>query len=70
MPVSIGNFTTEQVFVVVNALTVDCLLGADYLVSHGAIIDHKCGYVVIKDNKIPFTRVVLLPFLTLPCVIE
>ena len=55
MPVSIGNFTTEQVFVVVNALTVDCLLGADYLVAHGVIIDYKRGCVVIKDNEIPFT---------------
>ena len=54
MPVSIGNFTTEQVFVV-NALTVDCLLGADYLVAHGVIIDYKRGCVVIKDNEIPFT---------------
>lgn len=55
MPVSIGNFTTEQVFVVVNALSMDCLLGADYLVAHGVIIDYKRGCVVIKDNEIPFT---------------
>ena len=52
MPVSIGNFTTEQVFVVVNALTMYYLLGADYLVAHGVIIDYKRGCVVIKDNEI------------------
>ena len=55
LPVSIGNFTTKQAFVVVNALTVDCLLGADYLVAHGVIIDYKRGFVVIKDSEIPFT---------------
>ena len=55
MPVRIGNFTAEQVFVVVNALTVYCLLSADYLVENAVIIDYKCGYVEIKDNKIPFT---------------
>ena len=51
MPVRIGNFTAEQVFVVVNALTVYCLLSADYLVENAVIIDYKCGYVEIKDNK-------------------
>lgn len=53
MPVCIGTFETEQVFIVVTALTVDCLLGADYLVTHGVIIDYKRGCVVIKDNEIP-----------------
>ena len=55
MPVSIGNFTTKQVFVVVNTLAVDCLLGADYLVAHGVIIDYKRSCVVIQNNEIPFT---------------
>ena len=50
MPVRIGNFTAEQVFVV-NALTVYCLLSADYLVENGVIIDYKHGCVAIKDNK-------------------
>ena len=53
MPVRIGTFETEQVFIVVTTLTVDCLLGADYLVTHGVIIDYKRGCVVIKDNEIP-----------------
>ena len=56
MPVNNGNFT---IFIVAaNALTVECLLGADYvaaLSAHGVIIDCKHGCVVIKDNKRPFT---------------
>ena len=55
MPVSIGNFTTGQVFDVANTLAVDCLLGADYLVAHGVIIDYKRSCVVIQNNEIPFT---------------
>ena len=35
--------------------TVDCLLGADYLISHKVIIDYKHINVVIKGHKIPFT---------------
>ena len=55
MPVSIGNFNIEQVFVVVNTFAVDCLLGTDNLVAHGVIIDYKCSFVVIQDNDVPFT---------------
>jgi len=33
VPVKIGSYQSEQVFTVVNTLTVDCLLGADYLIS-------------------------------------
>ena len=54
MSVSIGDFTCEQVFIVVSALTVDCLLGADYLVAHGVIINYKHGCVVI-NNEIPLS---------------
>ena len=53
MPICIATLKTEQVFIVVTNLTVDCLLGVDYLVTHGVIIDYKCGCVVIKDNEIP-----------------
>ena len=37
--VSIGSFTCEHTFIVICDLTVDCLLGADFLKKHGAIID-------------------------------
>ena len=52
--VTIGNFHTEQVFTVVNTLTVDCLLGSDFLISQAVIFDYKKCTVVIKGNKIPF----------------
>ena len=55
IPVKIGTYQTEQVFTVVNTLTVDCLLGADYLVTHEVIIDYKHSQVSIKGHKIPFT---------------
>ena len=52
--VTIGNFHTEQVFTVVNTLTVDCLLGSDFLISQEVIIDYKKCTVVIRGNEIPF----------------
>ncbi|XP_065918839.1 uncharacterized protein [Dysidea avara] len=55
IPVKIGTYQTEQVFTVVNTLTVDCLLGADYLVTYEVIIDYKHSHVAIKGHEIPFT---------------
>ena len=55
IPVKIGSYQSEQVFTIVNALTVDCLLGADYLVTHEVIINYKHNNVVIKGHNIPFT---------------
>lgn len=46
----------QQAFVVVNTLTADCLLGADYLVAHGIIINYKRGCVVIKDKNTFYTK--------------
>ena len=48
LPVSIATY---QVFIVVNTLTVDCLLDADYLVAYEVVIDYKHSVVVIKGNK-------------------
>ena len=39
--VTLDNFTTDHTFTVVRNLTVDCLLGADFLKRHAAILD--CG---------------------------
>ena len=39
--VTLDNFTVNHNFTVVNNLTVDCLLGADFLERHAAILD--CG---------------------------
>lgn len=55
LPVNIGNYQSAQVFIVVKTLTVDCLLGVDYLVAHEVVIDYKHGVVTIKGNEIPFT---------------
>ena len=38
LPVNVGNFQSDQVFIVVKTLTVDCLLGADYLVAHEVLL--------------------------------
>ena len=44
------------IYIYIYILIADYLLDADYLVeAHGIIIDYKCGWVVIEDNKIPFT---------------
>ena len=39
MAVSLGSFTTEEEFTVIRNLTVDCLLGADFLKEHSAVMD-------------------------------
>ena len=53
--VTIGSFHTEQVFTVVKSLTVDCLLGSDFLIAQEVIIDYKNRTVLIKGNELPFT---------------
>ena len=41
--VGLGSFQAEQKFVVARCLSVDCLLGADFLTKHCAMIDFKCN---------------------------
>ena len=53
--VTIGNVHAKQVFTVVNTLTVDCLLGSDFLIAQEVVIDYKKGTALIKGNEIPFT---------------
>ena len=55
IPVRIGSHQSEQVFTVVNTLTVDCLLGVDYLTANEVIIDYKHSHVTIRGHIIPFT---------------
>ena len=59
--ISIGNF--RYVFTIVNTLTVDCLLGADYLVAHEAVIDNKHCIVMIKRCGYHHSRIIF-PFQT------
>ena len=51
--VSIGSFTCEQEFTVIHDLTVDCLLGADFLKKHGAVIDCKSGTLSLGKHIVP-----------------
>ena len=39
LPVKLGNFESKHSFVVVDKLVVDCILGADFLFHHGAVLD-------------------------------
>ena len=45
LPVAIGDFNAQQKFVVVKNLSVDCLLGTDFLTAHKVVID--CGEQVL-----------------------
>ena len=45
IPVSVGQFKTDHEFIVVEHLSVECLLGADFLVKHGAVINCRAGTV-------------------------
>jgi len=51
--VTLGNFTVNHTFTVVNNLTVDYLLGADFLERYAAVLD--CGHntlVVGRESKV------------------
>jgi hypothetical protein len=51
---TIGDFTCEQSFVVVQNLTVPCLLGADFLINQAAVIDCKKGEMTLAGQfRIP-----------------
>lgn len=47
--VSLGSFSSEEEFTVIRNLTVDCLLGADFLKDHGAVMD--CGSSTLTIGK-------------------
>ena len=55
LPVNVGDFQFDQVFIVVKTSTVDCLLSGDYLLAHEVPIDYKLSVVTVKENEIPFT---------------
>ena len=41
--VSLGSFSTGKEFTIIHNLTVDCLLGVNFLKKHGAVMDHQCS---------------------------
>lgn len=49
LPIRLGSFHSKHVFVVVEKLVVDCILGADFLFNHGAILD--CAHQTLQLCK-------------------
>ena len=47
LPVTLGSFSAEEEFIVARNLTVDCLLGADFLKKHGAVMDCRSSNLSI-----------------------
>ena len=55
VPVSLGDFQTSQEFTVVKSLTADCILGADFLVKHSAIV----LFVIARGMQHPRSDVII-----------
>ena len=55
LPVKLGNFQQDQEFLVAKNLSVECLLGADFLVRSEAILDCKAGRLSLKGAVVPIT---------------
>ena len=53
----VGDFQAEQDFVVVHDLSVDCLLGANFLMEHKTFID--CGKMEITLGSLGGVKVSL-----------
>jgi len=51
LPVSLGHFEADQEFTVVQSLTADCILEADFLVKHCAVIDCKTATLTLGSNS-------------------
>ena len=52
IPIAIGKFNCTQTFIVADNITVDCILGADCLRYHGAVID--CRTCTVTMGGITF----------------
>ena len=50
IPVSLGKFGADHEFTVVKNLSVECILGADFLVRHDAVIDCRENTLALGDN--------------------
>jgi len=48
-PVSLGEFQAVHEFTVVRSLTTDCILGADFLTKHGAVMDCRAATLSLGD---------------------
>ena len=54
LPIAIGDFNSTHLFTVVRNLTVECILGADYLIQHGAVIDCNQCCLTVGGVQVPF----------------
>ena len=54
LPIGIGHFNSTHLFTVVRNLTVECILGADYLIQHGAVIDCNQCCLTVGGVQVPF----------------
>ena len=57
LPVTVGKFKATHEFVVVQHLSVDCLLGADFLLQHKAVIDCGTNNLQLDATHTPITSV-------------
>ena len=55
LPVSLGTFTVTHEFTIVRHLTVDCLLGADFLKRYKAIVDCGNSVLYLTDREHQYT---------------
>ena len=46
----LGNFKVDHQFIVVRNLTVDCLLGADFLPQHSSILDCHINTLSVRQD--------------------
>ena len=51
LTVSLGSFKSEQEFLVIRNLTVECLLGADFLMKHGAVMDCRTSTLSLGNTS-------------------
>ena len=53
LEVTLGEFRQTHDFVVVRNLSVDCLLGADFLLRHGAVVDCTSRRLSLAGTEVP-----------------
>ena len=57
--IALGTFVVAHTFVVFRNLTVDCLLGADFMKIHAAVLDCEHNTLTLgRDPKFTFPRAV------------
>ena len=65
MTVTLGNFSVEQSFIVVENLSTPVILGCDYLTDNGFVLHFKLG--IFHRAETPNQKLKLLPAKAIPC---